>query len=379
MSRRRARRSRPGRSSRWRRFARRTPPGALPGTILSDPAAPPPCITLIAYGPTGAIEKACASPEEAAAERGRHAVVWVNVDGLGDAAVISRLGELFGLHRLALEDVVNVHQRAKVEPYGEHVFMVFREARFDEGLEMDQISLFVGRDFIITFQERAGDAFDPVRDRIRRNKGRVTAEGADYLAYALIDAIIDACFPVLEKYGERLEALEDETIDHPGRETVQAIHDIKRDFLTLRRAIWPAREALSTIIREDLPPLGAGIKVFFRDCYDHTVQLIDMLETYRETGSDLMEVYLSSLSNRMNEVIKVLTIISTIFMPLGFIAGVYGMNFSTAHPLNMPELSWRYGYIAVLSLMGLVAAGLLLYFRRRGWLGRDHPRPRERE
>lgn len=340
----------------------------MPGTLATDPGAPVSRLSVVAYGPTGYVERECTTPDDAASEVGKHAVVWINVDGLGDAATITRLGELLDLHKLALEDVVNTHQRAKVETYGEQVFIVVREAMFADRLEMDQVSLFIARDFVVTFQEHRGDAFDPVRDRIRKSKGRIRQERSDYLAYALIDALIDAYFPVLEKYGERLEALEDETIERASRETVAAIHDIKREFLALRRAIWPAREAIGTIIREDLPNIRPDTKVFFRDCYDHLVQLIDMLETYRETGGDLMEVYLSSVSNRMNEIMKVLTIISTIFMPLSFVAGVYGMNFDTRHPLNMPELVWKYGYLFALGLMGSIVLGMLVYFYRRGWL-----------
>lgn len=364
-----ARRARQKRlSPRWRKFARRTPPGALPGTLATDPGAPPSRVCVIGFGPDGFVEREGTTPEGAVAEIGRYPVVWINVDGLGDAVTIARLGELLNLHKLALEDVVNTHQRAKVETYGEQVFIVVREAAFDDRLEMDQVSLFVARDFIITFQEHRGDAFDPVRERIRKSKGRICHERTDYLAYALIDAVIDAYFPVLEKYGERLEELEEETIEHATRQTVAAIHEIKREFLALRRAIWPAREAIGTLIREDLPNIRPETKVFFRDCYDHLVQLIDMLETYRETGGDLMEVYLSSVSNRMNEIMKVLTIISTIFMPLSFVAGVYGMNFHTEHPWNMPELSWRYGYLFALGVMLAIVLGMLWFFHRRGWL-----------
>lgn len=348
----------------------------MPGTIVSDPAAPKTRITLIAYGPgendAGSLraERECATPEEAAAERGKHAMVWVNVDGLGEGDKITKLGDLFGLHRLAMEDVVHTHQRAKVEAYDGYVFMVMREAAFSDHLEMDQISMFIGPDFVLTFQEHPGDAFDPVRERIRKSKGKICSERPDYLAYALVDAVIDAYYPVLEKYGERLEELEDETIECATRATVEKIHDIKRDFLSLRRAIWPAREAMSTLVREDLPNVRPEVKVYFRDCYDHVVQLIDMLETYRETGSDLMEVYLTSVSNRMNEIMKVLTIISTIFMPLSFVAGVYGMNFHTdTSRWNMPELSWRYGYFFCLGVMAAIVVVMLGYFRHKGWIG----------
>lgn len=366
--------------SRWRKFKRRTPPGAMPGTIIADPAMPPPRMRVLAYGPDGYEEQEITSLDDLAEMRGKTPVLWLNMDGLGDAAAITRIGEMFNLHKLALEDVVNVYQRSKVEPYGDHLFIVMREAALTgepPQLETDQISIFLGKDFVVTFQEKAGDSFEPVRDRIRKSKGRICHSQTDYLAYALIDAAIDAYYPVLEKYGEHLEELEDETIECADKETVQKIHAIKRDFLTIRRAIWPAREAVSTLIREDLPHITPESKIYLRDCYDHLIQLIDMVETYRETGSDLMEIYLSSASNRLNEVMKVLTIISTIFMPLAFITGVYGMNFNTeASPYNMPELNWRYGYFYALAVIVAVVIGMMIFFWRRGWLGGKSRKPR---
>lgn len=357
--------------TRWRKFARRAAPGASPGTIIADPTAPKPRVTVIGYSADTFVECEVSSVNEIGPLLGKWPVIWVNVDGLGDAEVVSQLGEMFGLHRLALEDVVNVHQRAKTEVYDDKVFVVLREPVLNSHLEMDQISMFLGRDFVVTFQEKRGDCLEPVRDRIRKNKGRLCHLKSDYLAYALIDAVIDAYYPVLEQFGERLEELEDQTIEHPSRRTVREIHLIKREFLTIRRAVWPAREAVSMLIREELPNVCPDTKVFLRDCYDHLVQLIDMLETYRETGSDLMEVYLTSVSNRMNEIMKVLTIISTIFMPLSFIAGVYGMNFNTDKPHNMPELNWRYGYYFALAIMAAVTVTMLVFFMRRGWIGSD--------
>ncbi len=358
------------RRSRFRKHSRRTPPGSVPGTIIDDPSLPPPRLRVLAYGPLGYEEHNLATLDELAKLRSRFPIIWLNVDGLGDAGIITRIGEMFDLHKLALEDVVNVHQRAKVEPYGDHLFIVIREAAFHEHLETDQISMFLGKDFVITFQEKIGDSFEPVRDRIRKSKGRICHSQTDYLAYALLDSVIDAYFPVLEAYGEQLENLEDETIENASRQTVARIHEIKREFLILRRAIWPAREAVSTLLREDLPNISNESKIYLRDCYDHLVQLIDMIEIYRETGGDLMEVYLSSVSNRLNEVMKVLTIISTIFIPLSFIAGVYGMNFNTAHRTNMPELNWPHGYIFSLAIMSATAGAMLIFFWRKGWLGR---------
>jgi magnesium transporter len=243
-------------------------------------------------------------------------------------------------------------------------------ASLRERLESEQISIFVGKNFVLTFQEREGDCFEPVRERIRAGRGRIRKEGPDYLTYAIIDAVVDNYFPILEHYGERIEGLEAEVITSTTDETIAKIHDIKRDLLSLRRAIWPKREALSALSREPQPVFSDETRVYLRDCYDHTVQLMDMVETYRELASGLMDVYLTSVSNRMNEVMKVLTIIATIFIPLGFVAGVYGMNFNQeTSAFNMPELGWKYGYLYCLGLMAVIAAGLLVYFRRKGWLG----------
>jgi magnesium transporter len=286
------------------------------------------------------------------------------VDGLGDADTVRKIGETFGLHPLALEDVINVHQRPKVEPYEKYLFIVMQMLLAGEKLDTEQLSLFLGGNFVLTFQEQpGGDCFAPIRDRIRKNHGTMRAAGPDYLAYSLLDAVVDYYFPVLERSGERLETVEQEVVTQPGRETVARIHEIKRDLLLLRRAVWPMREALNSLLREDTPFITRETRTYLRDCYDHSVRIIDILETDRETAFGLLETYLSSVSNRMNEVIKVLTIIATIFMPLTFIAGVYGMNFT-----HLPELNWPWGYPLVLGLMAVIAAGMLLYFRRRRWL-----------
>jgi magnesium transporter len=230
--------------------------------------------------------------------------------------------------------------------------------------------MFLGANFLLTFQERTGDCFDLVRDRIRRRRGHIRERKADYLAYALLDAVIDGYFPVLEACGERLESLEDAVLDKPSGEQSAQIHEMKRDLLTLRRAIWPQREMINALTRDSSAHVSDQTRVYLRDCYDHTIQLMDMLETYREIASGLVDVYLSSVSARMNEIMKLLTIIATIFIPLGFIAGLYGMNFDTGvSPWNMPELSWRWGYPFALGLMAVVAIGLLLFFRKRGWIG----------
>ncbi len=354
-----------------RRPPRRARPGTAPGQLTPPPEARPPAVSVLAYGPEGCEEFAGADPQRLRAVLASRPVVWVNVDGVGDPDVVAGLGGLFGLHRLALEDVVHVHQRPKVEHYADHLYIVLRVPDRESGeLESEQISLFLGRNYVLTFQERTGDCWDPIRERVRAGKGRIAAAGADYLAYALVDAAVDSNFPVLEALGEQLESLEDEIVARPRRGTINALHRARRDLITLRRGIWPLREMLGALSRDPDPLVADETRVYLRDCHDHTVQIIDLLETYREIASGLLDVYLSSISNRMNEIMKVLTVISTIFIPLSFIAGVWGMNFDPgASPLNMPELRWRWGYPAALAVMAATAGGLLIWFRRRGWLG----------
>ena len=362
--------TKPHRRRRHHRSHRSTPPGTAPGTLTVDPEAPKPVIHVMAYGPDEWTERDIVDPESVRDFLGKWPVTWVNVYGLGDARVLTELGKIFALHPLALEDVVNLHQRAKVEQYGAHEFIVAQMVTFLEHVETEQLSLFLGHNFVLTFEERAGDCLDPLRDRIRTGTGRVRAAGPDYLTYAILDAVIDAYFPVLERYGEHLEALEDDVIVRPDNRAIRGIRAIKHDLLTLRRAIWPHRDAINSLFRDAAPMISEETRIYLRDCYDHVIRIMDLLETYRELATGLMDVYLSSVSNRMNEVMKVLTIIATIFIPLSFIAGLYGMNFnSDKSPWNMPELAWRYGYPFALGLMAAVALGLLVFFWRRGWIG----------
>ena len=341
---------------------------------MRDPAATAPVVRAILYGPDQIEEVAVANVDELRPLIGRRPVMWVNVDGLGDVELIRRLGEMFGLHRLALEDVVNTHQRPKVEEYADHIFIVTKIVHEEPALATEQVSMFLGRDFLLTFQEDVGDCFDPVRERLRNDRGRIRGAQADYLAYALLDAAIDEYFPVLERYGELVEGLEDAVMAAPTARIVSRIHLAKRDLLTLRRAIWPQREAINALVRDVSPLIAEPTRIHLRDCYDHCVQLMDMVETYREIASGLVDIHLSSISAHMNEIMKVLTIIATIFMPLGFIAGVYGMNFNAAaSPWNMPELRWYWGYPFALGLMAAVAAGLVVYFWRKAWIGGGRP------
>ena len=344
---------------------RRTAPGAVPGTITVDPDAPKSCISVMAFGPEGLVEQQIDAPYEAAAFIQQWPVVWINVDGLGDKDVIQQFGTMFELHRLALEDVVNVHQRPKVEEYDEQIFFVGRMVYQNAGVETEQLSLFLGEGFVLTFQERpGGDCFSPVRDRIRKAAGRIRFHGPDFLAYCLIDALVDAYFPVIELYGDHLETLELEVLDKPSPRTVHTIHQIRRDLLLLRRSVWPLREAINSLQRNDCPVFAADTRLYLRDCYDHTIQILDLVEAYRELVSDLMDVYLSSISTKLNEVMRVLTVFSTIFMPMTFVASIYGMNFEF-----MPELKWRIGYPLALLVMGGIFVGQLVYFYRKGWLG----------
>jgi magnesium transporter len=362
---------------------RRSAPGSPPGTLIIDPQSPLPRLQALTYGLNAFEERTPASLDELEASVGEGRTLWLNVDGLGHAETLERIGARFALHPLALEDVVNVHQRPKFEEYDDHLFLIVRMPLTPPGptasepgvLHTQQVAICLGRDHVVTFQEVAGDAFEPVRHRLRNASSALRKGGADYLAYALVDAAIDAYFPLLEGFGERLEVLESEVVGQPRRVHVMQIHDLKRDLLTVRRAIWPMRDLLAAMLRDDTPLIAEHTRIYLRDCHDHTIQLIDMLETYREIASGLVDIHLSSLSNRMNEVMKVLTIIATIFIPLTFVAGVYGMNFDrAAGPWNMPELAWRYGYPAVMALMLAVAFGLILWFRRMGWLGGDASR-----
>jgi magnesium transporter len=343
--------------------------GEVPGALNIDPAAPAAPVYAIAYGPDAIEETAVHDLKSLGPMLSKWPVTWINVDGLQDVRTVAALGELLGLHPLALEDVITVPQRAKVERYGDHLFVITRMASLDEQLQTEQLSLFLGRNFVLTFQEHPGDCLDPVRDRLRRNLGRIRQMPADYLCYALLDAVIDAYFPPLEQYGERLETLENNIILRPTAQAVADLHGVKRDLLTLRRAVWPQRDAINALQRET-QLIGEETRLYLRDCYDHVIQIIDMLETDRELASGLLDAYLSSVSNRMNEVMKVLTIIATIFIPLSFMAGLWGMNFN-----HMPELSWRFGYPAALSIMAAIGLTMLAMFWRKGWIGRGRNRP----
>lgn len=346
-------------------------PGTMPGTLAIEPNAPHPVIFLIDYCDDNAVRIKIDQPEDCAPHLDTESVSWVDVQGLGSEDVLLRLGKVFDLHPLMLEDVVNVPQRPKVEEYPDQLLLIVRMATLKEdgrSFTSEQVSFILGKNHLLTVQEEPEyDCFGPVRDRIRTNRGIIRCQKVDYLAYSLIDAIIDGFFPVLEAYGEIIEALEEEVVSNPNRQTLQKIHDLKRELLGLRRAVWPQRDAINSLIRDGNPLISPEVRIYLRDCYDHIVQVLDMIETYRELASSLMDIYVSSVGNKMNEVMKVLTIISTIFIPLTFIAGVYGMNFDTNQPGNMPELEQPYAYVICWAVMIAIAAGLIFFFQRRGW------------
>ncbi|MEL6470493.1 MAG: magnesium/cobalt transporter CorA [Cyanobacteria bacterium J06623_4] len=350
--------------------------GMAPGTLVIDDDASPTELTLIDYNADKAVRQRLRSPEEAVAHLSTDSISWIDLQGLGNEDVLNHLGQVFRLHPLVLEDVVNVPQRPKIEYYDDQLLIIVRmvivnaAARDgDPRFSSEQLSFVLGKNYLLTVQEELQqDCLDPVRNRIRVGQGLIRSEGADYLAYALIDAVIDAYFPVLEDYGEYIESLEDEVIFNPTRETVQKIYRVRRELMSLRRSIWPQRNALNQLVRDGSDLIRPEVRVYLQDCYDHVVQVLDIVETYRELTANLMDVYLSSVSNRMNEVMKTLTVISSIFIPLTFIVGVYGMNFNPdASPWNMPELNAYWGYPFCWGVMITTAAGLSIYFWRKGW------------
>ncbi|MEW6410999.1 MAG: magnesium/cobalt transporter CorA [Candidatus Zixiibacteriota bacterium] len=297
---------------------------------------------------------------------------WINISGIHDVDVVEKLGNHFGLHPLMLEDIVNSGHRPKMEQTENMIFVVLKMLYLksdNHEIISEQVSVVFGKNFVISFQERPGDVFGPVRERLEKTVPRVRFMGADYLAYALIDAVVDHYFVVLEATGERVEDLEEELVTNPVSRHLDVIHSLKRDLVDIRKAVWPLREVVGGLDRTETSLIHDYTKVYLRDLYEHTIQVIDTVETYRDMVSGLLDVYLSSVSNRMNEVMKVLTIIATIFIPLGFLAGVYGMNFDTSiSPFNLPELGMRYGYPLFWLAVLMVGGGLYWFFRRRHWL-----------
>ncbi len=344
---------------------RHPPAGSKPGTLVIHESSQAPVIRIMKYNPNHLEEREDVKVSELTGLLESNMTCWIDVQGLGDEGMLRDIAAQFELHPLALEAVVNVPQRPKVETYDKHTLCITRMVMpNDIGMRPEQVSIFVGENYVLTFQERSGDVFDPIRKRIRNKGPIIMKEGPSYLSYALLDAIIDGYYPLLEKFGENLEALENRIVEEPTPDVLHEIHGIRRDLLTIRRSIWPQREAVNTLIRDENPMISETVRMYLRDCYDHCVQLMDGVETYRELSGGLMDVYLSSVGHRQNEVMKVLTVMASIFIPLTFLAGIYGMNFE-----NMPELRARWAYPFLLAVMVVIAVGMIVFFRRKGWLG----------
>jgi magnesium transporter len=395
--------------SKTKRRRLRTTLGASPGVISVEPGGPKSDVHVMGFGPEGFVEKHVESTDEIAAIRGAWPVVWVHVVGLRDLKTLiyylrksshratksdgvsptiglraqpalCSLQKVFLLHNLALEDAVDQNQRPKVEIYDDHGHLVLFSAANEESLSLSQLNIFLGNGFVVSMAETYGNWEEPVRRRIREKRARFQTLGAGYLAYALVDSVVDHYFPIMNNIADKLDSLEESALKSPGRGEIIRIHKAGGELMSLRRALAPLKDVLSSLFLAEHAFIDNNIRIYFRDCYDHTAQLLDEIETDRELARSLVDTTLSSINNRMNEVMKVLTIIATIFIPLSFIAGVYGMNFDgDVSPLNMPELKWRFGYPFALSLMLLTSLGLLYYFRKKGWLGAtDRPEPDHR-
>jgi magnesium transporter len=343
--------------------------GLPPGTLVHIGAkrTGASLIRIMDYDPDSVRERDRAAVEECVPFRDTDSVTWIDIEGLQDIAMLDGLGRCYGLHPLILEDILNTDQRPKADDMEGYIYVVLKMLDFDPAsLEIvsEQVSIVFGRNYVISIQEgREGDLFEPLRERIRGNKGRIRKMSPDYLAYSLLDTIIDHYFIILEKFAERIEVLEDNLVNDPRPETLQQIHHLKREMIFLRKSAWPLREVVNVLEKSESELIRPTTKIFLRDIYDHAIHIIDSIETHREMLSGMLDIYLSSVSNRMNQVMKVLTIIATIFMPLTFLAGVYGMNFRL-----MPELGWRWGYPLVLLIMAGAAAAMVYFFKKKNWL-----------
>ena len=347
---------------------RSTKSGLPPGTLIhiGERKTEEIKITIMNYDEIQFQEKEAKTFEECFAYKGMPTVTWINIDGIHQVETLEKLGECFELHALTLEDVLNTEQRPKIEDFSDYMYIVLKMFSYDEKnneIIIEQVSLILGSNFVVSFQENVGDVFNPVRERIRSGKGKLRKMGADYLVYTLLDAIVDNYFIILEKIGEQIEFIEERLVTDPASETLSIIHKLKRDILFLRKAVWPLREVISGMERGESSLIKGSTKIYLRDVYDHNIQIIDTIETLREMLSGMLDIYLTSISNRLNAVMKVLTIIATIFMPLTFLAGIYGMNFK-----YMPELEWKWGYPLILLVMFSIGISMLFYFKRKKWL-----------
>jgi magnesium transporter len=323
-------------------------------------------ITVIDYDENSFQEKQVTKIENCFEFKKTPTVSWINIDGLHNVEIIEKIGNHYGFHSLVLEDILHTGQRPKFEDLDSYIFIVLMMLRFDEESQTvvsEQVSMVLGTNYVISFQENVGDVFEQIRERIRNAKGKVRKMGSDYLMYALLDAIVDSYFLIMEKLGDKIESMEDKLISDPTEKTLKQIHNLKREMVHLRKSVWPLRELINGFERSESNLIRETTGVYLRDVYDHTIQVIDTVESFRDMVSGMLDIYLSSISNRMNAVMKVLTIIATIFIPLTFVAGIYGMNFE-----NMPELKWRYGYFGIWIIMVTITGGMILYFKKKKWL-----------
>jgi magnesium transporter len=349
------------------------PPGTAPATLIvpQEHQGRKPVVSLIEYDAHSIKEAKVDTIDDLLPCLDNDKVSWINVDGLGDAEFFQQLGLHFRIHQLALEDIFNLGQRPKVEEYDRQLFVVLAMAYENKEQEVvfEQVCMVLAEKFVITIQEESGDVFDPVRQRLRERGGNARFMKADYLAYALIDAVIDQYFPIIESLGDSMDELQETLLENPTRERIRQLHEFRRVIAQIRRAVWPQRDVLGRLMRDETGLVAVRTKPFFRDCYDHTVVILDLLESYREHTRDIMDLYLSSINIRIGDIVRVLTVISSIFIPLTFIAGVYGMNFDPeASPINMPELEWPLGYPFAICLMLAVAVGMIIFFRHKKWL-----------
>lgn len=344
------------------------PVGAAPGTVvyIGNARSERVVISHIHYSSESASERCETTAQECRPPGNGHGVSWYTIDGVHDPEVLRIIGENFQLHPLVVEDIANTKQRPKIEEFDSYIFIAMKMITFDETskeLVSEHVSIILGDGYVLAFLEDEGDVFEPVRQRLRAGKGRIRKLGADYLAYGLMDAVVDNYFSVLEDLGEEIESVEEEVVESPSQNTLKSVHVLKRELIFLRRSVWPLRETVNTLLRDESQLVGEETKLFLRDLYDHTIHVIDTVETLRDIVAGMLDVYLSSVSNKLNQVMKVLTVMSSIFIPLTFVVGVYGMNFH-----YMPELQWRWGYPAVMAGMCGVAMALLMLFRRKGWM-----------
>jgi magnesium transporter len=344
-----------------------TKKGLSPGTVvyIGEEKTTEVKISVIDYNEHEFVKREGVKAKDCFPFKDKNSITWINVDGVHNTDIIEKIGEYFDLHPLVMEDIGNTTQRPKVEDFENCIFVILKMLYYDdekEKIKVEQVSLVLGKNFVISFQEMEGDVFDPVRERIEKGKGRIRKMGSDYLLYSLIDALVDNYFSVLEAMGDKIEELEEDIVEGAASESLQDVHNLKKDMILLRRSVWPLREVINSFTREKTTIVSGNVIIYFRDVYDHTIQVIETIETFRDMLSGLHDTYLSSISNKMNEIMKVLTMFASIFIPLTFIAGIYGMNFHF-----MPELSWRWGYFAVWGIILFVGGAMLFYFKRKKW------------